>query len=365
MKILYVTTIGTTMSFFIPFVRRLLDEGHMVCIACNATEQIKECYREWGCSIFKINCSRSPLNKGNLVAVYELRRIVAENHFDIVHCHTPISAACCRLACRKARQQGTRVIYTAHGFHFYKGAPRKNWLIYYPIEWICSFLTDTLITINQEDNLLAQKHMHAKRVVYVPGVGIDLQKYKNRCIDVVAKRATLGIPAEAIVLLSVGELNENKNHSTSIRAIGGLDVYYMIVGEGERQTQLEQLAEEVGMKNRVKFLGYRTDIQELCLVSDAFVFPSFREGLSVALMEAMASGLPCIVSRIRGNTDLIDENGGALFNPTKVNECKTALSVVLTMDRFAMGRYNQDKVRRFGTESVLPRMQKLYSEVVL
>ena len=179
MKILYVTTIGTTMGFFKSFIKKLSDDGNQVELACNNTANVPEFYVENGFKIHSIDCSRAPINKGNFKAVNQLKKIVENGHFDIVHCHTPIAAACCRIACRKVRKNGTKVIYTAHGFHFYKGAPFINWLVYYPIEKICSHFTDVLITINTEDYALAQKKMKAKSIQYVPGVGIDTEKFTN------------------------------------------------------------------------------------------------------------------------------------------------------------------------------------------
>ena len=159
MKILYVTTMGGTMIFFNEFIKGLIEAGHSVDIASN-TElfPVPSYYEEWGCNIFSISCTRTPFNKGTVRAVGELKKLVAENNYDIVHCHTPIAAMCTRLACRNARKKyGMKVFYTAHGFHFFKGAPLKNWLVYFPVEWFCSFFTDTLITINQEDYAFAKK----------------------------------------------------------------------------------------------------------------------------------------------------------------------------------------------------------------
>ena len=153
MKILYVTTIGNTMGFFTSIVEELLKAEHTVDVATNLNiGKLPDCYREWGCKIYPISCTRSPFNKGTIAAIKEIRKIVREGDYDIVHCHTPIAAMCTRLACRKLRKNGLKVFYTAHGFHFYKGAPLKNWLLYYPIECLCAHWTDTLITINREDH---------------------------------------------------------------------------------------------------------------------------------------------------------------------------------------------------------------------
>lgn len=367
MRILYVTTIGGTMNFFVPFIRKLLDEGHIVDIAANEEgSKVRNCYREWGCRVYPISTTRSPLNRGNLTAIGQLKRIVEQNQYDIVHCHTPIAAACTRLACRSVRKKGTKVFYTAHGFHFYKGAPFKNWLIYYTIERFCSYFTDVLFTMNQEDYALAQKKMKASCVEYVPGVGLDLTKFSQVSVDRVAKRKELGIPENAIVLFSVGELNKNKNHETVIRSIADLDVYYLIAGSGSLQPHLQNVIDELKMKDRVKLLGFRNDILELLKSVDIFVFPSFREGLPVSVMEAMASGLPCVASDIRGVRDLIiDGKNGFLCEPSDKNVITNAISILAESEqlRVKFGLYSKEKVSAYGYDLVERKMMQIYKKL--
>lgn len=361
MKILYVTTIGGTMNFFHSFIRQLLDAGHTVDIATNESDsRVPACYKDWGCTVHQIETSRSPLNKGNLKAIKQLKELVDVQKYDIVHCHTPVAAMCTRIACRKARKNGTKVFYTAHGFHFYKGAPVKNWLLYYPVEKVCAYFTDVLITINREDYAFAQKKMKAKQVAYIPGVGIDTEKFGNTPVDRAAKRRELGVPEDAVLLLSVGELNENKNHETVIRAIRDMDVYYAVAGRGDLQEHLQDVAQQMQMGNRVKLLGFRTDVAELYQVADLFVFPSFREGLPVSVMEAMASGLPVVCSRIRGNTDLIEEGSGALFDPHSVEDCASVIRTMLENDLEEVGQSNKESVARLAVGQINQSMNRLY-----
>lgn len=361
MKILYVTTIGGTMNFFNSFIKQLINEGHTIDIATNErNSKVPACYHEWGCKVHQIDTSRSPLNKGNVKAIRQLNFLVEQEKYDIVHCHTPVAAMCTRLACRKARKEGTMVFYTAHGFHFYKGAPLKNWMLYYPVEKICAHFTDVLITINQEDYALAQKKMKAKRVEYVPGVGIDLTKFGQAAVDKSAKRKELGIPEDATLLLSVGELNENKNHETVIRAIKDVEVYYVIAGRGGLQEHLQRVINELGMTEKVKLLGFRADVAELYQAADVYVLPSVREGLNVSIMEAMASGLPVVCGRIRGNIDLIDEDGGSLFEPQNVNDCKKSLEDVLSRERECLGKHNVKRVHAMSIKKINAQMKDLY-----
>lgn len=367
MRILYVTTIGATMEFFAPLIRQLLDAGHQVDMAANISERdVPDCYRRWGCQVHPIACARSPLASGNRKAICQIRKLVKSGKYDIVHCHTPIAALCTRLACRDAAKWGTRVFYTAHGFHFYRGAPMKNWLVYYPAEWFCAHVTDVLITINREDYALARRRMKAKQVVLVPGVGVDLARF---CPDLAAGaqvRSALGIPARAKLLLSVGELNENKNHSLVIRALAALadpNIHYVVAGIGDQTQTLQNLARKLQVADRVHLLGYRVDVPAFYNAADVFVQPSYREGLPVSLVEAMASGLPCAVSRIRGNTDLIDETGGALFAPDSVADCCRALQTLLSCDTTAMAHRNRETVKELDISLINRRMKELYETV--
>ncbi len=364
MKILYITTIGTTMNFFKAFIRQLLDDGHTVDIATNEKDsKVSACYREWGCTVYQIDTSRSPFDMGNVKAIRQIRQLAAKGKYDIVHCHTPIAAMCTRLACRKVRKTGTKVIYTAHGFHFYKGAPLKNWLMYYPAEKICAHFTDVLITINKEDYALAQQKMKAKRVAYVPGVGIDLSKFGQATVDKATKRKELGVPPDATLLLSVGELNTNKNHETVIRAISDLDVYYMIAGEGDLKGHLQSVINELGLTERVKLLGYRIDMTDLYRAADICVFPSFREGLGMAAIEGMACGLPLVAADNRGTRDYCCHGvNGLVCEPSDISAFADAIKC-LSADsclRLKMAEANTEAVKRFDVIQVNKQMDRLY-----
>ena len=369
MKILYVTTIGSTMSFFKTLIRELLDEGHTVDIATSETvKPVPACYREWGCRVFPLPCSRSPLSKGNLTAIKAIRRIVTENGYDLVHCHTPIAAACTRLACRKLRKkQGLKVFYTAHGFHFYKGAPLKNWLIFYPVEKLCAHYTDKLITINSEDFALAQRKMKAKEVLYVPGVGVDLTRFRSLTVDKAAKRRELGIPEDATLLLSVGEVNQNKNHQVIVRAMAQLrrdDLHYMIAGFGPMSDELRRLAEELGISDRLHLLGYRKDVPELCCAADIFCFPSCREGLGLASIEGMACGLPLITSDKHGINDYsVDGVTGYKCEPTDVDGFAQAIERLANDPalRESMGKGNIERAQKYRVQTINSQMHEVYT----
>lgn len=368
MKILYVTTIGGTMSFFTSLIRDLLNCGHIVDIAANEEgSKAADYYREWGCRIYPLSCSRSPLKIDNLKAVKQIKRIAEDGQYDVIHCHTPIASMCTRLACRAVRKTGTRVIYTAHGFHFYKGAPLKNWLIYYLVEWICSYWTDILVTINREDYIRAQKHMHAKRVEYIPGVGIDAECFSSYPMSRKERkelRSSMGVEDDDTLLLSVGELNENKNHTTVIRAIAQLQnshVHYAIAGLGDLRDSLLNLSEELKVEKQIHLLGFRADMPALYKAADIYIHPSFREGLPVSLMEAMASGLPCIASNIRGNRDLLADRW--LVEPSDVNGFTRKMEEFMDRDFCrTVGLENKNRVNKFDYLKINRQISALYNE---
>lgn len=269
----------------------------------------------------QVDFARSPFDlKTNRWAYRQLKQVMNDSFFELVHCHTPVGATYARLAARKYRNHGTRVIYTAHGFHFYKGAPLKFWLVSYPVEWLLAHVTDTLITINEEDFINARKLQLGRRqgkkgqVYKINSVGIDLEKYKPKIDELYikrnAERAELGIPPEAFVLISVGELNWNKNHAVVVEALGRLqekDIYYIICGEGIEKAPLKEQANRLGIGEKVFLVGFRSDIPDMLKAADAMAFPSLREGLGLVAVEALASGVPVIASDNRGTREYMQD----------------------------------------------------------
>lgn len=364
MKILYVTTISNTMSFFVEHVKMLYKEGHTVEIACaEGTKPLNPIYQELGCKVHNIPFSRSPFSKSNIKAYKILKHLVETEHYDIVHTHTPNASMIARLACRKVRKQGTRVFYTAHGFHFFKGAPLKNWLMYYPVEKICAHFTDVLITINKEDYALAQKKMHAKKICYVPGVGIDLERIRSMQVDRNEMRKSMGVPEDCFLITSVGELSKRKNHQVVIKAVARLKnskIHYVIAGQGVLLPHLIKLSKQLGVEHLIHFLGYRSDVCQIYKSSDLFILPSLQEGLPVALMEAMACALPVLCSQIRGNVDLLENGrGGFLFAPDDDCELCLLIKKIVKNEKLykEFGRLNNETIDFFGKDEVLTYMR--------
>lgn len=366
-------------QFNMPNIRLMKEMGYEVDVATNFIEgstcsdekiaTLKQTLQEMNVRCFQIDFSRNVLNIGeNIKAYKQTKRIIDENNYSLIHSHSPIGGFLSRIAARNARKNGTKMIYTAHGFHFFKGAPLMNWLIFYPIERISSRWTDVLVTITHEDYQLAKKKMYAKEVVYVPGVGINTTLFAPKEEDDtinVRKREEFGFSQDDTVMLSVGELNKNKNHEIVLRAMaqfGRKDLHYVVAGRGDLKVYLEELAKELGVSGQLHLLGFRTDVKELFKMADFFAHPSFREGLSVAVMEAMANGLPVICTKIRGNTDLIEDNkGGYLFNPAEQETAYRALKNIMdSSNRKSMGLYNLKKAEGLDIKAVLEVMRRIY-----
>ena len=377
MNALMVAHVASMIDHFnMPNIKLLIELGYSVHVACNfkrgsscddtEIEGLKAKLDSIGVTYTHIDFERSPFSLKNFAAYKQLKKVFNENRYDLVHCHTPMGGVLGRLAAKKYRKSGTKVIYTAHGFHFFKGAPLKNWLLYYPVEWICAFWTDELITINKEDYARAQKHMHAKHVTYIPGVGVDLKKFSPDIYteeEIANARAELGLNSDEKMLLSVGELISRKDHESVIRALAkmnDLHIKYFICGTGELKEYLERLIDELGLTENVRLLGYRTDISRLCDCADLFVFPSLQEGLPVALMEAIASKTAVICSRIRGNTDLV--SGNALFEPKNVSQIAEKISQYIISDNTAEVERNYINLKKFDLEKVVEEMKTLYSD---
>lgn len=382
-KALLVTTVsGFVPQFEMENVHILQEMGYEIHYASNFNHVNygSDNHRLDGTGIIRhqVDFVRSPFKLGaNYKAYQQLKRVMQEERYDLVHCHTPMGGVLARLVARPYRKQGIKVLYTAHGFHFYKGAPLKNWLFFYPVERFLANYTDILITINKEDYASAKQFCHKKatQVEYIPGVGIDTEKIiaKVSSVNRNEKRKELGLAESDFVLINVGELNPGKNQKTIIETVFELKKKYekqvqvLFCGRGPMQQELETCAKQLGVKQQVKFLGYRTDLYELYAIADCFVFSSLREGLSVSLMEAMAAGLPVICSRIRGNVDLVEDGvGGYLIEPMDVGQCAKAVDKLIEMKDFmflkwkSMGQENTEIVKHFNKETVKQRFREIY-----
>ncbi|CAH1211261.1 Putative glycosyltransferase EpsD [Paenibacillus auburnensis] len=370
MKILYVTTISNTINaFLVPHIKMLIEQGHEVDIACNINKDIDSELLDFGCKVYNVPFHRSPFQKGNLIAMSMINKLVALGKYEMIHLHTPIASFFTRLACRK--KKNLKILYTAHGFHFYKGAPIKNWIIYYPIELLASKWTDGIIVINDEDCLAAKKlRLRRKNAVFkTSGVGLDLDKYSIPSFEEKSKlRKEYDYKMNRFILFYAAELNDNKNQELLINAVYLLkekypDLLLLLAGEGPLRDKLEQKILDLGLSDNVTLLGYRNDISQLLKISDIAVASSKREGLPVNIMEAMATGLPLIATDCRGQRDLItnSRNGyiislkdikGFAEAIVKVRESKTL--------RDDFSKNNLIDVNKYSLINVMLEMNRIY-----
>lgn len=325
--------------------------------------------RSEGVFVHNIQFARKPLSLANISAYKELKKLINSTHFDLIHCHTPVVSIMTRLAAKKARKTGTVVMYTCHGFHFHNTSPKKNWIVYYPIEKLLSRYCDYIVTINKEDFNRART-FHAKNVRYIPSVGVDINRIKSVTIDKTEYKKSLGVPPDSILLLSIGEMIERKNHEVIIRALGRLkqdNLYYAIAGKGPLKVYLQQLATDLGIEDRVIFLDFRKDISELCHTADISAFPSKIEGLGLAGIEAMAAGVPLITSNVHGILDyVVDGKTGYAVSPNDVAgfvEAIRKLANDATL-RDSMKQNCHDAVEPFEIRNALNVMWNIYREVL-
>lgn len=361
-KVLFVATITEHISqFHQPHLKFFQSQKYETNVASNGKQDIKFCDKH-----FDINFKRFPINIANIKAYKKLKNIIDENEYELIHCHTPVGGLLTRLAARKARKNGTKVIYTAHGFHFYKGAPILNWIIYYPIEKFLSKYTDAIITINKEDYKIAKEKFHSKQLYYIPGVGVEKEKFDiNMGIEEINnKRDEVGFSEEDYICIIVGELNKNKNQEMAIKAFEGIKeekIKLLIVGAGPLENYYEKLIMKYGLYDRIKLLGYRKDIPQLLKISNVLLSLSYREGLPVNVIEAMASGVPVIATNCRGNSDLvINGHNGYIISINDVQELQNKITILYNDKSNKYKEYSSIEFEKYNMDSVLNDYIKVY-----
>lgn len=339
-KALYVATVDVHIrTFHLPYLKLLHDNGYEVHVATNGEEQFPNCDKKHNICI-----ERSPFKLKNLKAIRELKRIIEREKYDLIHCHTPMGSVVTRLAARKYRKKyGTKVIYTAHGFHFYKGAPLLNWILFYPIEkWLAKY-TDTLITINKEDYELAKNKFskRCKDIQYVPGVGIDTKKFDIKMSEKEKEeyRNSIGLNNKDFVLTCVARLDKNKNQGFLINVMELLvkenkNYHLLLVGPDELDGYYQKMVNEKNLSKNIHFLGRREDIPQILKISNIVVSASLREGLPVNVIEAFSAGKPVVALKCRGMKDLIS---------TELNGCIIKKGNICDFKQKIISNYNNNE----------------------
>lgn len=371
MKILFVTTISDTVNaFLIPHIKWLIDHGNEVGVAFNTIQEVNPELVSLGCKVHPINFQRNPLKKENLAAYKEIKRTMIDEGYSLVHVHTPVASFLTRLACRNI--DNVQVLYTAHGFHFFKGAPKKNWALYYTLEKVVARWTDGIITMNEEDYHSAKRlKLRTTNAIYkIHGIGLDLNKFRPQTVETkVQLRREYGYGTEEYILIYVGELSYRKNQDLLIESVSRIkedipQIKLLLVGDGERMNEYKEMVSRLGVEKNVELLGYRTDVHQLMTISDVAISTSRQEGLPVNVMEAMATGLPLIVTDCRGNRDLVDSGeNGFVVGVNDVNACANSIvnlyhSIEL---RNEFAGKNREYIQKYSLNQVLNEMKEIYA----
>lgn len=371
MKILYVTTISNTVNaFLIPHIEMLIDEGHKVDVAFNVEQEVKPEIYDMGCKVHQLPFQRSPIKKDNFRAYKMLKDIINAEGYDLVHTHTPVASVVGRLASSKARKNGTKVIYTAHGFHFFFGAPFINWAVLYPIEKLLAWNTDTLITINKEDyNTAINKKFKLNDVILVNGVGINTDTFLPQTDSKkLLLREQYGYDKDDFILVYVGELSFRKHQDLLINAAGNLKeripkLKILLAGSGDLLGKYKKQIEDLGVQKQVEILGFRKDIINLMNLADVAVSTSRQEGLPVNIMEAMATGLPLVVTDCRGNRDLVTDNeNGYVVQIDDIEQLSSSVEKLYNSKelRKKFGEKSLGIIKKYSLENVLQEMKHVY-----
>lgn len=377
MKILFVATVRSHIGqFHMSFIRELKARGVEVHAAFKDNSADKP-----GLDLsaidktFEVPFERQPLRPNNIKAYRELKKIIDGNGYDAVHCHTPMGAVITRLAAKSARKKGTKVIYTAHGFHFFKGASIKNWMLFYPVEKYLSKYTDCLITINSEDCELAhKKKFRAGKIYKVHGVGVELDKFKAVDADEKARlRAEYGYDGDTFIMIYPADLSVRKNQPMLFDALQKIakknkNVKLLLPGQPIRLEEYKRMVSERGIADNVEFLGYRRDINNLVGLSDLSVASSFQEGLPINIIEAMAMGNAIVATDVRGNNDAVEDGVNGYLVPVGDSDLMAEKILELMNDREKLRTFGEnglDMVKDFSTENVNREMLTIYGNLGL
>ena len=358
-KILFTATVDShILQFHLPYLKWFKEQGYEVHVATNGDEEIPYCDVK-----HKITFERSPLKINNIKAIFKLKKIIEKEKFQIIHTHTPMGSVVTRLAAKNARKKyKTKVIYTAHGFHFFEGAPLINWIVFYPIEKYLSKYTDCLITINEEDYNLAKTKFNAKKVELVNGVGVDENKFDFQMSDEEKHklRRSLGLNDDDFVIIYVAELSKRKNQGMLIKAVKELtdegkdNIKVILPGIDSRKGYYQEMTKKLEIEQNIKFLGYRKDIPKLLKISNLYVSTAKQEGLPVNLVEAMFSGLPIIATDCRGNRDVAEK----LVNIDNINELYESIKKYINDEE----KYISSEItNKYKLKNIIKEMVKIYN----
>ena len=374
-KVLITTALaGFIRSFLKNDIKILQEMGYEVHCAANKNHagsgDIETFFKENNVIFHQIDfSSNKPISKDTIIAYKQLKELKNKYNYEIVHCHTPIAGAITRLIFNNSRKKGTKVIYTTHGFYFHKGSTKKTWIVYRTIENLMSRLSDMIITINNEDFENANS-MHCNKVRYINGVGVDTNRFISCNIERDTYRESIGIKKDDLMVLAIGELSSRKNHQVVIKALGKLNIpnaVFVICGNAMTEESTVEELKKLASENNVRLLllGLRKDIPEIAKCADIGVIPSTREGLGLAGIEMLASGIPLVASRVHGIMDYMEDGKtGYLCDPYSENEFAKAISKLINFElRNTMIENCINSSRKFDKLISYNQMRKIYEEI--
>ena len=365
-KILFVANVAKEHinKFHIPTIREFKKNGWIVDVACMGDAVVPECDHQ-----FDMCWERNPFTLKTIKGVKELKKLIKNNNYDVVYCHTPVGGLVGRLAARPFRKNGLKVVYCAHGLHFFDGAPFKNWILFYPMEKILARYTDCFITINKEDYSRVSNKFNHKMIVYlIPGIGVDFSRLKvdNQSATRIQYRKDLSIPMTSTVLIYIAELLPNKNQKMLVNVLKELrkrdqDVYLVLPGPDHENGALAKYVLQNELTDRVRLLGWRNDIGELLYSSDIYVASSIREGFGINLVEAMYCGLPVVAVKNRGHDMIIEDEQNGFLVELNDEESMTNRIEKLIFDDEIKNHFSNNDVLKYDCYSIAKQIYKIIS----
>ena len=369
-KILYVASLDTHLtSFHLPYINWFKEQGYEVHLAYKGPRIIPNVDKIW-----KISFERSPFRKSNISIFKELKRIIDTNNFELIHCHTPTVGVISRLAAASTRKNGTKVLYTSHGFMFFKGAPLKNWLIFLPIQWLLSKFADGIITVNKEDyNNIHQKNFPVKGRHKINSIGIDSKRINiNDFPDKEIIRHKLGYKKDDIIILYIAEFNPGKRHEFVLNVFEDLIKLYpnlrlQFAGSGLLMEIIQKRVKKLKLEDNISFLGFTKDIAKYIKISDIGISARNREGFGLGVAEINMNGIPLVISNIRGHNEIVEEGkNGFLFEVDNKEQFIKKISLLIKDKglRNEMGERGKEIMKKFQIENTLKEMKTIYKKYI-
>ncbi len=375
-KLLVITAIPNSLrAFLLPFAEHFRARGWRVDAMARGVSTDIECLQAFD-RLWDVDICRNPLDPRNLlITPSQIRDIVVREKYDIVHVHMAVAAFVTRYALKDVRKQGgPKIIYTAHGFNFYRGGPPLPNAIFLTLEKLAGQWTDYLVVMNQEDEEAAKHHhiLPSEGVRYMPGIGLDISHYGRHGVtdaDVLRVRQEMGLTADTPLFLSIAEFIPRKRHGDMLKAFARVakpKACLAFAGEGPLMAGMQKLASQLGIQDRVRFLGFRRDIPTLIQAAIATILVSEHEGLPRSILESLSIGVPAIGTDIRGIRDLLQDGCGLLVKSADPAGLAKAMNWILDhpQETQRMGERGQKAIAAYSLQHIVQLHESLYAEAL-